>query len=217
MPRGSRRWLLLTALLLLGVAVGSLIALLRVSSGRTRGKTEPLATPTAPPVRWASGKRPAPGFHLVDQSGRMVSPGAYRGRAVIVTFIDPLCHNFCPLEAKQLNALAHSLPRSSRPVILAVSVNLKGDSRATLLHDAKKWRLTPEWHWAVGSPKQLARVWRGYHVGVQVVTKKIAGITVREVNHTEAAYIVDARGYERALFLWPFQAQDVQAELQQLA
>jgi len=36
---------------------------------------------------------------------------------------------------------------------------------------------------------------------------------VHNIAHTEAAYIVDANGYERALYLWPFTAADVKATL----
>ena len=28
-------------------------------------------------------------------------------------------------------------------------------------------------------------------------------------NHTEAAYVVDPKGWQRALFLYPYRAQDV--------
>ncbi|HZP72184.1 MAG TPA: hypothetical protein VFA97_02285, partial [Gaiellaceae bacterium] len=59
--------------------------------------------------------------------------------------------------------------------------------------------------------------WRKYLIGVRVTTKKIAGVTVHNIVHTEAAYVIDARGDERALFLWPFSAQDVRATLEQLA
>jgi hypothetical protein len=36
---------------------------------------------------------------------------------------------------------------------------------------------------------------------------------VHDVTHTEAAYLIDAKGYERALFLWPFGAGDVRSAL----
>ena len=205
--------------MLVGVVVGSLVALWQVSH---RSATVPRAGlvgvgAEAPPLSWAAGTRRAPGFRLVDQAGRRVSLAAYRGRPVIVTFIDPLCRNFCPLEAKQLNELVRSLPLRSRPAILAVSVNVYGDARANLLQDAARWRLVPQWRWAVGSAGQLASVWRRYQVGVLVRTKKIAGVTVHEISHTEAAYVIDGRGYERALFMWPFRAQDVLATLRRLA
>jgi len=171
---------------------------------------------TPPPVSWAAGKRPAPNFRLVDQQGRPVSVTGFRGRPVIVTFIDPLCRNFCPLEARQLSTLVNRLPARQRPAIVAVSVNVYGNARANLLQDVSRWGLVPEWRWAVGDPRQLAAVWKRYQIGVQVATKKIAGVTVHEVAHTEAAYLIDDRGYERALFLWPFRAGDVQAELAKL-
>jgi hypothetical protein len=78
-----------------------------------------------------------------------------------------------------------------------------------LLLDERKWNLTPEWRWAVGRPSVLARVWADYHVQVLATSKTIAGVTVHRIGHTEAAYVIDAKGFERALFLWPYRAQDV--------
>jgi cytochrome oxidase Cu insertion factor (SCO1/SenC/PrrC family) len=133
-----------------------------------------------------------------------------------VTFVDPLCRNFCPLEARQLNDLVRSLPPRTRPAVLAVSVNVYGNARANLLQDVDKWRLVPEWRWAVGAKTKLADVWRRYQIGVLVQTKTIAGVTVHEITHTEATYVIDQEGYERALFLWPFRARDVSAVLRDL-
>ena len=59
-------------------------------------------------------------------------------------------------------------------------------------------------------------MWRRYQIGVLVATKKIAGVTVHEVSHTEGAYVIDGRGYERALFLWPYSGADVLATLRTL-
>jgi protein SCO1 len=213
------RWLFWGAVVLVGVLAGSLIALLTTSrrSAEVPGRGVAVPEAEAAPVSWAAGKRRAPGFQLVDQSGRPISLAAYRGQPVIVTFIDPLCRNFCPLEAKQLNEVVRSLPARSRPGIVAVSVNVYGNARRNLLQDVARWRLVPQWRWAVGSGRQLASVWRRYQVGVLVTTKRIAGVRVHEISHTEAAYVIDARGYERALFMWPFRAEDVLATLRRLA
>jgi len=201
------------------VAAGALIGLLQLAHTKAGGQGAAAMQSAAepPPMTWAAGARPAPDFRLVDQAGRPVSVSGFRGRPVIVTFIDPLCRNFCPLEAKQLNALVRTLPASQRPAIVAVSVNVYGNARANLLQDVAKWRLVPEWRWAVGSPRQLAQVWRRYQIGVLATTKKIAGVTVHEITHTEAAYVVDRKGFERALFLWPFRAGDVSTVLRRVA
>jgi cytochrome oxidase Cu insertion factor (SCO1/SenC/PrrC family) len=208
------RWLVWGAVVLVGVLLGSLLAALQSSR---RSHSVPTAATQAAAASWSAGARRAPDFELVDQTGRRVSLAGYRGRTVIVTFIDPLCRNFCPLEAKQLNDLVRSLPARSRPAIVSVSVNVYGNARANLQEDVVKWRLGPQWRWAVGSGGDLARVWRRYQIGVLVTTKRIAGVRVHEVSHTEAAYVVDRRGYERALFLWPFRAQDVSAALRRLS
>jgi cytochrome oxidase Cu insertion factor (SCO1/SenC/PrrC family) len=92
-----------------------------------------------------------------------------------------------------------------------------GNARANLREDERKWKLTPEWRWAVGRPASLARVWEDYHVQVFATSKTVAGVTVHRVAHTEAAYLIDAKGYERALFLWPYRAQDVVRTLGGLA
>ena len=166
-----------------------------------------------PATTWASGARKAPAFQLVDQHGRAVSLAAYRGRTVVVTFLDPLCRNYCPIEATRLSDVVRSLPPAARPAIVGVSVNVFGNARHYLVQDLHKWKLGSEYHWAVGSPAQLRSVWKRYDIGVLDQAKTIAGVTVHNIVHTEAAYIVDANGFERALYLWPFTAADVKATL----
>ena len=79
----------------------------------------------------------------------------------------------------------------------------------------RKWKLVP----AVALGQSGAR--RSSHVsgsattsGVLVTTKKIAGVTVHSILHTEAAYVVDATGYQRAIFLWPYSAAAVMRTLE---
>jgi cytochrome oxidase Cu insertion factor (SCO1/SenC/PrrC family) len=204
------RWLIWGAAALLGIGAGAALFALRSSNSTS--------TPTAagPATTWAAGTRRAPAFRLADQSGAPVSLGGYRGRPVIVTFIDPLCRNYCPIEASRLDNVVRNLPAASRPAIVAVSVNVEGNARRYLVQDIRKWRLGSTWRWGVGRPATLASVWRKYGIGVLVTRKKIAGVAVDEVTHTEAAYVVDPNGFERALYLWPFTAADLRSTLLRL-
>jgi cytochrome oxidase Cu insertion factor (SCO1/SenC/PrrC family) len=213
-PFRRLRWLLLGGALVLGIGVGAAIAVLPSSSTPALSMSGAAA---GPPVTWPVGKKLAPGFSLLGQSGRPISLNQFRGRTVIVTFIDPLCRNLCPLEAKVLGRVVAQLPAAQRPAILAVSTNQWADARKNLLLDKRKWNLPSDWHWAVGAPAALFRVWKAYAIGVSVATKTIAGIKVRRITHTEAAYIVDPRGYQRALYLYPFRASDVERTLRSLA
>jgi protein SCO1 len=206
------RWILWGAVFLLAVVAAILFATHRHSAA----KPAALATIDAPAVTWAAGARPAPGFRLTDQYGQPVSLAGLHGRPVLVTFIDPLCRNYCPIEAQRLNDVVNTLPAGSKPAIVAVSVNVYGNSRSILMEDAQKWKLVPEWRWAIGRPAALGRVWSAYHVEVLDSTKKLAGVTVHTIAHTEGAYVIDGKGFERALFLWPYSAEGVVKTLRAL-
>ena len=202
-------WRVWAAALVLGVAVGLVIVLLQ-----RHGST---AIRTAPPLHaastWPAGAKQAPSFRLRDAAGSPISLRAFRGRLVLVTFIDPVCRDLCPLEAQTLMTVVRGLPASQRPAIVAVSVNPWADEAANYRIDAAHWHLGPEWHWAVGTKAQLARVWRAYDIGWQASTKTIAGVTVHRIAHTEGSYLIDASGHERALFLAPYGANDVLATI----
>ncbi len=200
---------------LLGVGAGIALVLLHIARPPGLAATAPIE-PSGPDISWAAGTRRAPDFHLFGQNGQPISLSAFRGRPVIVTFLDPLCRNLCPVEAGILNNVEKALPSAERPAILAVSVDPWGDARAYLLEDVQKWHLSATWQWAVGSPRQLQAVWRRYEIGVTIAKKEFAGVMTREITHTEAAFLIDRAGYQRALYVFPFQAADVAQTVRQL-
>jgi cytochrome oxidase Cu insertion factor (SCO1/SenC/PrrC family) len=211
-PLSRLRWVLLGCVFLLAVVAAILY--------RTVGQQSvPAAMPLSdgPAATWAARAHRAPEFRLTDQNGTFVSLKALRGRPVLVTFIDPLCRNYCPIEAQRLNDVVRTFPQVSKPVIVAVSVNVYGNAHSILMEDARKWSLVPEWRWAIGRPAALSRVWNAYHVEVLTQTKTVAGITVHTIAHTEGAYLIDAEGYQRALFLWPYRAVSVVQALRTLS
>ncbi len=192
---------------LLLAAAGAVAGLLSLHSS-----ARPASSANTPAATWAAGELRAPAFRLRDQNGKGISLAAYRGKPVLITFLDPVCRDFCPLEAKVLADAVARVPAS----IVGVSANPYGNARTHLLQDIHKWRLTDGFRWAVGTDAQLASVWSAYHVQVLVTTKKIAGVRVRYVAHTEAAYLVDGSGHERALFVWPYTTDTVVHALQSL-
>jgi cytochrome oxidase Cu insertion factor (SCO1/SenC/PrrC family) len=204
----TTRWALAAAVPLVALAVVSLVFAMRSSSPTRMSPVSDEAAAT-----WPAGKQPAPDFRLRDESGRPYSLSSLRGRPVLITFIDPLCRDFCPTEAQHLSDAVRAAPAGAKPVIVAVSVNTAGNSRASLRLDRRKWHVAPQWRWGVGNAASLARVWHAYHIDVIVSKKTVAGVPVRQIAHTEAAYLVDADGHQRALFLWPYSADAVKKAL----
>jgi cytochrome oxidase Cu insertion factor (SCO1/SenC/PrrC family) len=206
-------WHVWGAALLLGVGIGIVVVLLQRHGSAAAGTAPPLHAAAV----WPAGARRAPDFGLRDASGAPFSLRDLRGRLVLVTFIDPVCRDLCPLEAQTLMTAVRGLPSAQRPEIVAVSVNPWADQRSNFALDATHWHLGPEWRWGVGTQAQLARVWRAYDIGWQASTKTIAGVTVHQIAHTEGSYLIDASGHERALFLAPFSATDVLATIRDLS
>jgi cytochrome oxidase Cu insertion factor (SCO1/SenC/PrrC family) len=197
------RWAVWGAAGLLGIGAG-----IGIVVAHSSGKAKPMPLLGGPAVTWAAGARPAPAFTLMDERGKPVSLAAYRGRPVLVTFMDPLCTTFCPLESKVVDRALSTLPAASRPAVLAVSVNPPNDQQAKLEAAMHRFRWLPQWRWAVGDKRSLAAVWRSYSIAVLP--------TKGDVTHTEAVYFVDSKGYERQLFIWPFRTADLVPALQQL-
>jgi protein SCO1/2 len=192
-------WLLLAVLLGAGIGAGASLVV-HSSSGSTNANAV-LSARGGPAATWAPGAKPAPAFRLSDANGAPVSLAQYRGRNVVVTFVDPLCTTFCPLEAAVINEALAQLPGPRRPEVIAVSVNPPVRSGATLRKESRRFRWLPQWRWATGTKTQLAPVWTSYEI--QVLPTK------GDITHTEAAYLIDKSGHQRALFLWPFSAADI--------
>jgi cytochrome oxidase Cu insertion factor (SCO1/SenC/PrrC family) len=208
---GVARWAVVALITLAGIAGVSLGVILRQSGGASPARAQaPAASGAA--ATWAAGKQRAPDFNLRDEHGKPISLASLRGRTVLLTFIDPLCRDFCPVEAQRLSDAVRATT-GAKPTIVAVSVNAFGNRPGILKVDERKWNVVPQWRWAVGKAAELARVWRAYHVAVMTTTKTIAGVRVVNVVHTEGSYLIDGNGYERALFLWPYTADAVKTAL----
>ena len=202
----------LAATAAVGIAAGAALTLVGRSSSAS-GSSDAAGAAVEP---WGPGARPAPAFSLRDQNGRPVSLAALHGKPAIITFLDPLCRNVCPLEAQVLNRAVASLPADERPEVIAISVNRWGNARANLVEDVHRWRLAANWRWAVGSSAALASTWQRYGIEVQATTQTIAGVEVHEITHTLASFLVDGSGHERALFVWPFAVPELEHALTSL-
>jgi cytochrome oxidase Cu insertion factor (SCO1/SenC/PrrC family) len=214
LPRARSIWALWAAALLVGVGAGTAVAV--AVRGHAHARTPAAAPPLHDIATWKAGVRRAPDFRLAYQNGTRFSLGDLRGRPVIVTFVDPLCRDLCPLEAKILGEAVARLPAARRPAIVAVSVDPWGDSKTAFAEDRVRWRLPSSWRWGVGTAAELRPVWKDYAIGVRTTKRTIAGVTVRRVDHSEASYVVDGSGYERALLVYPFRVADVLATLRRL-
>jgi cytochrome oxidase Cu insertion factor (SCO1/SenC/PrrC family) len=134
--------------------------------------------------------RPAPGFTLTDQGGRTVSMSRLRGTLTLVTFLDPVCSDDCPVIANQIAAADRALgPLASRVNIVAIDTNPvfhRVEDVATFTRSHGLGDL-PNWHFLAGTPAGLGDLLSAYDIVVQVPA-------VGMVAHGEGIYFVSPDG-----------------------
>lgn len=152
----------------------------------------------------------APDFALRDARGPLVRLSGERGKLVLVTFLYTHCPDVCPLIAENLNrALRRLGPARAAVRVIAVSVDLRGDTKAAVLAYRRSHRLLPEFDYLIGTRRQLTPVWRAYHV-LAVARKP------ELVDHSAYTLLVDQDGRGRATYDATVNADDVVHDLRML-
>ncbi len=199
---GLRRWEVLSPGVLARAAVGAvcgfvvLVGVVPMAVASTNPNADPILSEAlnGSPNQVDS---PAPGFSLVDQRGRRVSLESLRGKAVALTFLDPVCNSVCPVIAQTFRAADEMLGNeASRTVFVAIAANPVYRSIATIDAFDRAQHLTgvKNWLYLTGSVRQLTRAWNAYGIQVSVLS---AGAMVA---HSEVAYVIDPYGRMREIF-----------------
>jgi protein SCO1/2 len=159
---------------------------------------------------WPEGLRLAPAFSLPDQNGARFTLASLRGRAVILTFMDSRCHQECPLEGRAIAAALRMIPAAQRPIVVAVSVNPWEDTPDSARSAIRRFGLARfRSRWLLGTKSRLEAVWRRYGIEVRRASS--------DIEHTDAIYLIDARGFERAGMVYPFPPTWIRDDLKTLA
>lgn len=139
---------------------------------------------------------PAPNFALRDQFGQSTTLHEFRGRPLLVTFMQAHCTDLCPVTAEMIRQALVDLGRDGRRVgVVAISADPEHDTPAAVRWFSWKHRMLRHWQYLTGSRQQLAPVWK--HYGVYVPPPD-APLAIRNI-HTSATYLIDDRGREQAL------------------
>jgi len=135
-----------------------------------------------------------PGFSLHDQTGRTVSLAGERGKVVALTFLYTHCKDVCPLTAQNLSQAVRMLGRAGSGIrVLAVSVDPRGDTPASVRQFVRVHRLVPQFHYLTGSQPELTRIWHEY--GVTSVSRSKG-----DIDHTLYTVLTDRSGNGRVLY-----------------
>jgi len=132
--------------------------------------------------------RAAPPIRLADARGGTFDTRTLRGKPYLVTFLYANCPDVCPLIGAQLRDTLERLGADAERVsVVAVSVDPRGDTPATVRTWLRRQREPAQFHYLVGPEHVLAPVWRAFYAAPQIPGDP-------ESAHTAIVWLVDAHG-----------------------
>lgn len=139
--------------------------------------------------------KPAPNFSLTDQYGRRVSLGQFRNKAVVITFLDPVCYDVCPVMSGEITrGVARLGNLRNNVVMLAIDINPAFTTVSSIRQFDLEHGLSNihNWFYLTGSLPALQKVWQNY-----AVTPSVGPVGM--LSHPQVIYFIDKRGTEIAL------------------
>jgi protein SCO1 len=192
-PRTSpyRRPLQIVPLAVAALALGLLVA----ACGGGSGSTDAAVSVPAIAGGDAVPAKDAPPIALTDQYGKKVDLAKLKGHTVLVAFLYTHCTDLCPIVAGKVHTAYANLPKSERPIFLAVSVDPAHDTPASAAQFNRLHRTEGEIDWLLGSHAELAKVWKAWGVKPEHNAND-----PEEIEHNAEIFAIDPQGQIRALY-----------------
>lgn len=109
-------------------------------------------------------------FTLTNEDGKRVSLSSFKGKSIVLEFMDPKCVDICPIVAREFIEADRILgPQAANVVFVAVNVNQFHESTSALRAFSSAHGLSrlPNWYFLTGTTSQLQSVWHQYGIFVQ--------------------------------------------------
>ena len=147
----------------------------------------------------------APDFQLTDQNNSVVKLSDFRGKVVVLTFMDSKCQDTCPLTAVHFRETYKQFDQNEtkQVVFLGVNVNVEENAVADVLETTQAWHLDqiPGWHFLTGNREELEPVWKDYGVSAE------HNPDGNSMMHTPGTFLIDPLGQERWYISTPFSGE----------
>jgi cytochrome oxidase Cu insertion factor (SCO1/SenC/PrrC family) len=211
----------LTTRILPAAATAGLLALAACGGGATGATGQGMGPPGSAQAQ-AEAQNPdldpgtslggvaAPEISLVNQFGQPMSLSQFRGKVVVLAFVDSQCTTVCPLTTVSMTEARQLLgPAGSQVQLLGVDANPQATSVSDVMAYSQAHSMVNQWDFLTGSAAQLQAAWKAYHIAVQV--------DQGQIDHTPALFVIDQRGREREIYLTSMAYASVSQEAQVLA
>jgi protein SCO1/2 len=161
------------------------------------------------PTPW----RVAPATALKNYLGTPINIDAFRGRAVLVTFLYVHCPNVCPIITSKLHSALQAMSAAARKQvqIVAVSVDPRGDTPSAVSQFLAEHKMTGRMQYLLGSRTSLAPIWKEWDVASSPESDPDL------IAHTALVYGVTASGKIATIYPSSFKPSEIVHDVPLLA
>lgn len=217
MSNSRNQWLLPALIMAIGFTAVAVIAFVTLrSSGRYEGEqSTSVATSTAVANQdvdpgSSAGDTPAPNFVLRDQLGRDTSLAQFRGKVVLMAFVDSHCTTICPLTTESMVEALHLLgPAAADVQLIGINANPLALQVSDVAAYTDAHEMQGRWRFLTGSLPQLKKVWRDYNVYVSAINN--------DIDHQPAMVLIGTEGREHKIYMTQMSYEGVDPQAQVLA
>ena len=218
MSNSKNQWLLPTLIMAIGFTAVAVIAFVTLRTSRRYESTQS-ASASATTVAVANqdvdpgssaGDTPAPNFVLRDQLGRETSLAQFRGKVVLMAFVDSHCTTICPLTTESMvEALRLLGPAAADVQLIGINANPLALQVSDVAAYTQAHEMQGRWRFLTGSLPQLKKVWRDYNVYVAAINN--------DIDHQPAMVLIDTEGREHKIYMTQMSYEGVAPQAQVLA
>jgi len=140
------------------------------------------------------GGKPEPDITLTNQFGQKMSLRQFRGKVVLLGFVDSECTTVCPLTTLAMLQAKQMLGAAGNQVqLLGVDANPEAIAQSDVMAYSRAHGMVNRWDFLTGSLPQLKAAWKAFHI--------YAEIDKGLVDHTPALFVIDTQGRLQKVYL----------------
>mgnify|MGYP001446107693 CR=1 FL=1 len=160
---------------------------------------------------------PSPEFELTNQRDERVSLSDYRGKAIVLTFLDGHCDDVCPMLMETMARTEKILPEEAKDqvafVVISVNPWLDRVGKPAFISMHPEFVAPEEWDFLTGTLEELQPVWKNYYIAVEA--EETDGDLVSPL-HTEGYYLIDPQGNQQYYYGGSVSEQILAKRLQEM-
>lgn len=140
------------------------------------------------------GGKPEPDVTLTNQFGQKMSLRQFRGKVVLLGFVDSECTTVCPLTTLAMLQAKQMLGAAGNQVqLLGINANPTAIAQSDVMSYSRAHGMVNRWDFLTGSLPQLKAIWKAFHIYAQIDR----GL----VDHTPALYVIGTHGRLQRVYL----------------